>query len=111
MSAKAKGKRPQFADDPQIDRLLAMVTALAGEVAVLRERQDTLERLLHSAGALNVTAIEAYEPDETVLADRERWRAAFLDRVLWIVRAGLDEDAAGETAESYSDVVAGLSQD
>ncbi len=111
MSAKAKGKRPGFAEDPQVDRLVAMVTALAGEVAVLRERQDTLERLLHGAGALDLAAIEAYEPDEAALADRERWREAFLDRVLWIVRAGLDEDAAGETAESYSDVVATLSRD
>jgi hypothetical protein len=111
MSAKAKGKRPQFADDPLIDRLVAMVMALAGEVSVLHERQDTVERLLDRSGGLQLADIDAYEPDETVLEDRERWRTAFLDRVLWIVQAGLDEDAAGETPESYADVVAELSRD
>lgn len=111
MSAKAKGKRPLFTNDPQIDRLVAIVTALAGEVSVLHDRQDTLERLLDRSGGLDLAAIEAYQPDGSVLEDRERWRAAFLDRVLWVVRASLDEDAAGETPESYAEVVASLSQD
>lgn len=111
MSAKAKGKRPPFTDDPQIDRLVAIVTALAGEVSVLRDRQDTLERLLDRSGALDLAAIETYQPDGGVMEDRERWRAAFLDRVLWVVRASLDEDAAGETPESYADAVAASSRD
>ena len=37
----AKGRRPQFLDDPDSDRLLAMIMALTGELAVLRERLDT----------------------------------------------------------------------
>ena len=110
MSAKAKGKRPSFTDDPQVDSLVAIVMALAGEVAVLHERQDTMERLLARAGALDLTAIQTYQPDAAAQDDREQWRSAFLDRVLWIVRASLDEDAAGETPESYADVVAALSR-
>ena len=111
MSGKAKGKRPQFTDNCQTDSLVAMVMALAGEVAVLHERQDTVERLIAGSGTFDLNEIEAYEPDEGVLEDREQWRAAFLDRVLWIVRASLDEDAAGETPENYADVVAALSRD
>jgi|APSaa5957512535_1039671.scaffolds.fasta_scaffold432676_1 hypothetical protein len=110
MSAKAKGKRPQFTDNPQTDSLVSIVMALAGEVAVLHERQDTMERLLARSGAMDATEIEAYEPDEAAQEAREAWRAAFLDRVLWIVRASLDEDAAGETPESYAEVVAALSR-
>lgn len=111
MSAKAKGKRPQFTDNPQTDSLVAMVMALAGEVAVMRERQDTVERLLARSGAMDLAEIEAYEPDEEAEENRAQWRAAFLDRVLWIVRASLDEDAAGETPESYADVVAAISRE
>lgn len=111
MAEKAKGKRPAFSDDPQVDRLVAMVMALAGEVSVLRERLDTVERLLADTGALPADAIEAYEPSDAVLEEREQWRAAYLDRVLWIVRAGLDEDAAGETPESYEAVVKALGEE
>ena len=41
----AKGRRPYFFDDPDIDKLLAMIMALVGEVSVMRERMDTHERL------------------------------------------------------------------
>jgi hypothetical protein len=48
MAKTAKGKRPVYFEDPQVDKLLAMVIALTGEVSVLRERLDTLERLLET---------------------------------------------------------------
>ena len=41
----ARGRRPYFFDDPNIDKLLAMIMALAGEVSVLPERLDTHEML------------------------------------------------------------------
>ena len=110
MSAKAKGKRPAFADDPQVDRLVAMVMALAGEVSVLRERLDSVERLLARTGSLDRAEIDGFEPDEEAAAERERWRAAFLDRVLWIVRASLDEDEAGESHATYEAVVDAVSE-
>ena len=43
--AKAKGKRPSYFEDPAIDRTLSIVMAIAGEVAVLRERMDTIEQI------------------------------------------------------------------
>ena len=45
MTRKAKGRRPTYFDDPENDKLLAIVMALAGEVSVLRDRLDTVERL------------------------------------------------------------------
>ncbi len=48
MAKTAKGKRPVYFEDPQVDKLLAMVIALTGEVSVLRERIDNLERLLET---------------------------------------------------------------
>ena len=35
---RAKGARPKYFDDPAIDRLLSIVMALAGEVAVVKDR-------------------------------------------------------------------------
>ena len=38
---KAKGERPFFFDNPDVDKLLAMLMGLAGEVSVMRDRLDT----------------------------------------------------------------------
>jgi DNA-binding transcriptional ArsR family regulator len=48
LKRKAKGERPYFFDDPNVDRVVSMVMGLAGEVAVLHDRLDTLERLLEA---------------------------------------------------------------
>ena len=90
----AKGKRPVFASDPQIDKLVSMIAALAGELSVVRERLDTIERLAEAKGVLTTADIEGFEADERIDAEREQWRAAFLDRVLWTLRA--ERDRLGE---------------
>ncbi|MCG8442744.1 MAG: hypothetical protein MI723_13160, partial [Caulobacterales bacterium] len=41
-----------FFDDPTIDALIATITTLTGELSVVRERLDTVERLLERNGAL-----------------------------------------------------------
>ena len=105
---KAKGRRPSFAPDPNTDRLVSMLLALAGEVWVLRERLDTAERLLAGSGALPAGAIDAFTPDPNLAAEREAARAAYLDRILWIVSAAKAESEGGEDADSYEAVVAAL---
>ena len=45
-NAKSKGKRPYFFDDPAVERVLSITMAVATELAVTRERLDTVERLL-----------------------------------------------------------------
>ena len=82
---KAKGHRPVYSGDPHVDKLYAIVMALAGEVSVLRERLDTAERLLAARGVLTSWDIEEHHLDETALAEREKWRAEFLERLLRIV--------------------------
>ncbi|MFC3228129.1 hypothetical protein ACFOGJ_12860 [Marinibaculum pumilum] len=106
--SKAKGRRPSFAPDPNTDRLVSMLMALAGEVWVLRERLDTAERLLADSGALPAGAIDAFRPAPDLAAEREAARAAYLDRILWIVSAAKAESEGGETADSYQDVVDAL---
>jgi len=92
-----KGKRPVFATgdtDANLNRLLAMVSALSAEVAVLRDRQHTLEQLLARQGGPGPAAIEQFEPDAADVAGRLRWQAEFLRRVYWILEREAEE--AGE---------------
>ena len=66
----AKGPRPYFFDDANVDKLLAMIMALAGEVSVLRERLDTHERLAKTQTWADTDNIEAYEPAAEIKLER-----------------------------------------
>lgn len=90
MAKTAKGKRPVYFEDPQVDKLLAMVIALAGEVSVLRERLDTLERLLETKDIVSISTIEAYQPDEQVEKERSQWRQEYIARVMRVLQDELD---------------------
>jgi hypothetical protein len=78
----AKGKRPQFFDDPAVDQMMTFVLELMTEVSVLHDRLDTVERLLAEKGTVRRGEVEAYRADDAVEAERAAWRQAFLKRVL-----------------------------
>jgi hypothetical protein len=74
---KAQGPdRPVYFNQTDIDRVMAVVLALASEVASLRDRLDTHERV---AGAHE--KVEAYLPDPETLAVRDAWREAYIRRL------------------------------
>ncbi len=87
----AKGRRPYFFDDPNIDKLLAMIMALTGEVSVIRERLDTHERLAEKKKFPTSDNIESYKPTEAVEQWRVQWRADYIARILRIVQVELDQ--------------------
>ena len=78
----ARGRRPEFTDDPMLDRLYSVTLALVAELAVTRARLDTVERLLDAQGSVTRAAIEDYQPTPEVEAERNAWREAYLKRVL-----------------------------
>ena len=80
--AKAKGRRPELHDDPAIDRLLSLTMAVVGEVSVLRERMDTVERLLEQKGSISRADIEAYVPDRAAGQERGLATRAYISRVM-----------------------------
>ncbi|MGH7907154.1 MAG: hypothetical protein ACREP6_11040 [Candidatus Binataceae bacterium] len=110
MSRKAKGKRPIYFDNPECDKLLAIIMAIAGELSVVRERQDTLERLLESKGLVSAAEIEGYRPDESVTESRDKWRAEYLGRILRIVHDDIESIENGETPESYGRAIEEVSR-
>lgn len=77
----AKGKRPRFHADPNVDRLFAIVTALTAELSVVGERLMTLERVLIARGALAADAVETHEIDEAESSARLQWREGLIERV------------------------------
>ena len=79
---RAKGKRPEYFDDPALDRLYSVVFALAAEVSALRERQDTIERLLDAKGTLRREDIESYEPDREAGEERGLATRAYVARIM-----------------------------
>jgi hypothetical protein len=89
--AKPLGKRPYFFDDPAVERVLAITMAVAQEVAVLRERLDTVERLLEKHTSIKRTDIENYEPDPASATERAEWSRMYIARVLRIVQQELEE--------------------
>ncbi|MEM7662157.1 MAG: hypothetical protein AAF292_07895 [Pseudomonadota bacterium] len=102
--SKAKGKRPWFFDDPDVERLMNMTLALIQEVAVMRERLDTIERLLERDGKVSRAAIEAFEPSKQDADERGLWNQEYLARIFRILQQ--DREAIERGKEISSEDVA-----
>jgi len=101
---KAKGKRPYFFDDPNVERVLSITMAVAGELAVVRQRLDTLEELLAKRGSITKADIEAFTPNEQQAEARGRWNQEYLARILRILQQ--EREALGVPGEASSEAVA-----
>ena len=88
--AEGAYERPSYFSDPDVDRVLAIVMAMAGEVAVTVERLDTLERMLDQKGLLTSAELAAFQPDEHVIGERMAWHQAFVARILRVVEQELE---------------------
>ena len=105
--AKPAGKRPYFLE-PQVERVLAITMTIAQELAVSRQRADTLERLLIGKGVIAAGDIDAFVPDAVASAERQMWNQEYIARILRIVQqeneaaAPLDDSSSGELAEELA---------
>jgi len=110
LKRRAKGKRPYYFDDPDVDRLLSMLMALAGELSVTRDRLDTLERVAASKGLFSSADIESFELDEKALSARSQRHSQLFSEVTRIIRAEL-EDADAQSDDEYEKVVSQVEND
>lgn len=94
--AKARGKRPWFFDDPDVERVLSITMAVAGELAVLRQRLDTIEELLETRGSVTRADIEAFVPDSAHAERRGRWYQEYIARILRIVQQASEAHGRNE---------------
>jgi hypothetical protein len=106
ISRTAKGQRPRNFSDPAIDKLVGISLSLASEVSVLRDRLDTIERLIQRHGLFPRSAIDEFEPSPAEQAERARQRAEYLERVLQVVHRDLDELRTGRIARPLEEIIA-----
>ena len=78
----AKGKKPIYLDERSIDNLMAMIMTLTQEISVLRDRLDTIEKLLINKKSITLEDIETFEPDDDLIKERKDRRQMLLKRVL-----------------------------
>ncbi|NVK56276.1 MAG: hypothetical protein HWE26_11700 [Alteromonadaceae bacterium] len=102
---KAKGERPYFLADQQTEQLLNITMALAQELAVTRERMDTIERLLESGNGVTREAIENYKPDPVAAEQRQLWHQAFIARILRIIQQNREDITERANGQDSMDAV------
>jgi len=106
----AKGRRPYFHEDPNTDKIVAMLMALIGEVSVIRERLDTHERLAEKDRQASIEAVEKYKANDEVSQERAEWRDAYIGRVLRILTVELDQLKDHDDEKRYQRVIKEVSK-
>ncbi|EED34055.1 conserved hypothetical protein [gamma proteobacterium NOR5-3] len=110
---KAKGKRPQFFELAESERIMGILMAVVEELAVTRERLDTVERLLESTGKLDRSAIDAFHPDAAQARERGLMNQEYIARVMRILqqeREALEETLSGGPEKTLDEVSAQLGE-
>ena len=97
---RAKGKRPDFLGDPVSERMLSILMAVVGEVSVVKERLDTVERLLDQKGTISRADIEAYSPDPDAAYARAMLTKDYIARVMRGVQQDMESMQTDERAVS-----------
>jgi hypothetical protein len=92
--------RPQYLLNEENDRMMMIITALAAEVSVLRERLDTHEALGERRRFATRKAVDQYRLPPARQADREAQRQQLLARVYRILMEDLDEVRQGESLQA-----------
>lgn len=91
-SEPAAGPRPDFFDDPAMDRVWDVIVALTSELAVTRTRLDSLERVLAEHDCLPADALERWRADDATAQAQARDQQVLLARVF----RGLAQDVPGK---------------
>jgi len=104
LQRKAKGKRPYYFSNPDVDKLLSMIMALTGELAIARDRIDTLERVAAAKELFSSEDIENFELDAKALEARASRHRQLLREVNRIIIGEL-EDLEEADEKDYSAVV------
>jgi hypothetical protein len=96
---KAAGPdRPTYLEAGDVDRVMAVLLALVSEVAAIRERLDTHERVAAAGQAPAPDVVEAYAADPQTEAAREAWRDAYIRRIFRVFTEDLEPGAGSGPA-------------
>jgi hypothetical protein len=101
----AKGRRPQYFEDPAVDHLHNMILSLVEELSVTRDRADALERLLEQSGVLNSIQLDQYQADEVAAIERQERRERYIARVLKTFSDQAERESEDLMAPPFEEVV------
>lgn len=85
----AKGDRPWYFGDAEVEKVLDVTLALAGEVSVLYTRLRALERIVEQHGLLQPGEVEAFRPSDEDARALDEWRTTFIRTVLRPIQADM----------------------
>lgn len=88
VTAQQAARAPR--DDPFAERVVAELLLLAEEICVLRDRLDSCARLAAAGKPCSRAAIDAFEPDDSIIAERLAEHRAFYEELF----AQLDDAAS-----------------
>lgn len=105
---KSQGVRPSYFNEQMAEQHYSITMALVAELAVARERIDTLERVLSESGLLDRGEIEAYLPSEVDAEERQRAQVEYSARIFRAVQQQVEamqqkELSVEEMAERLAD--------
>lgn len=100
----AKGDRPWYLGDAEVEKVLDVTLALAGEVSVLYTRLRALERLVEQHGLLKPGEVEAFRPSDEDARALDAWRAEFIRSVLRPIQADMAR-ARAPASEPYEKTI------
>jgi len=77
----SKGPRDSYFSDPAIDKLHTMLMITIQELAVARDRIDSLERLLESSAVIKPDAVDNFVLDEKARTARSSRQSLMIKRI------------------------------
>lgn len=107
-NAKSTGKRPRYFDDPASEHLLSMTLVLMQELAVTRERLDSLERLLDQKQIVQRSDVEGFRPDREQAEERAAGHRDLIARTLRSLQQDIEsmtqpEESVEDLASEFAD--------
>lgn len=101
-SARPAGKRPYFFT-PEVERVLSITLAVSQELAVTRQRLDTVERLLAEKGIIEKADIDDFVPSEEQHAERGLWNQEYVVRIFRLFQQEAEAVEAAKKGEPTSE--------
>ncbi len=106
----AKGKRPQYFNDPASDKLHFMIMALIEELSVTRDRLDAVERVLERKGVSTLDEVDRFDPTDEDLEQRNERRAAYVAKIMKCFADEAAQAARKDPALDFDDVVKAVAE-
>lgn len=81
IATEQQKSRPEYFDDPQKDRMIALIIELAEEVCVLRDQVDNAQRLAAAGATATPEALRDFVTDDDLVSERLARHKAFFDEI------------------------------